>query len=191
MVGKENFIKKLQRENAEMKAELAEQKTMPTPPPVERVIVDDYRDKPYTIVYGRTNNWTSETLPLRDGFQKLIDYYSQFDLSTNRNVPREISDTQANSESVNSITVFARKIVRDKRQKKEVSLIRDMPLWLAVDSVVQQGQQVELISKEEFDEWYKEEEIKDLKADRSTREIIRKERIRKQMLEEEIAKVKE
>lgn len=183
----ENYIKRIQRENAEMKAKLE------ASPKVEEVKVipeDDYLNQDITVVYGANKqNMRQETLPTKEAFDKVIEFYQRFELSTNRNIPREIGDDQGNGVAVNQTTVYIKAKIRDKIQRKEVTLIREVPFWLAVDKVVQQGQSVELIPKREWDEWMVEEEKKDLRADMKTRDMLHKERVRKQVMEEELKKV--
>lgn len=187
----ENYIVKLKRENEELRAKLAEK----TEKPNESVEIieddpDDYRKQEIEVVYGpNRQNLRFEKLTVQEAFDKLVEFYQQFELSTNRQMPRIVSDERGVAVEVNKTTVFARITLKDKIQRKEVTLIRDIPFWLAVDKVVLQDQNVKLISKKEWDSWIYEEEKKDLRADMKTRDIIRKEKIRKQMMEEEMQKI--
>lgn len=184
----ENYIVKLKRENGEMKAKLSSQAPIVPGAPVAPV-EDDYRSENITVVYGANKqNMRQETIPAQEAFDRAVEFYQGFELSTNRNIPREVGDEKGNGVAVNQTTVYIKAKIKDKIQRKEVSLIREVPFWLAVDKVVQQGQQVELISKKEWDSWMIEEEKKDLRADMKTRDMLHKARVRKQVMEEELNK---
>ena len=182
----ENYITRLKRENAELKEKLeqTEEKKVEVKPVVDE---KDYRHELIEIVYGaNANSMKSETMPAEQGFKSLVNYYSNFNLATNRNVRKEWNDPiSGDSLKCNDSTVFAKITYRDLRQKKEVSTVRDLPLWVAVDYVVQQGRKVELISQVEFDAWYKESQLKDLRSDNTYKQMKQKVEL-ENMLKEEL-----
>ena len=190
---KVNYITKLQQENAELKKMLGDAVINPaavTPvveqmahPPVavtETLSVPDYRDKEVSVVYGpNRQNMKEVQMPLGKAFTTLVDYYSSFNISTNRNVPKEWLDPNSgDGVEINKATVYAKMTYRDLLKKQMITLIRDMPLWLAVDNAVQQGKQVELISQAEFDSWYRDMAIKNRKEDTKYSRMLEEEKLK-------------
>lgn len=185
-----NYISKLQEENAALRKQLEEQQVVA---PIEKKNdVKDYRDNIVSIVYGPHAQALKQVeMPLRDAFTTLVDFYSMMELSTNKNVPKTWNDRiTGDGVNVNSTTVYAKMTYRDKKQKQIISVIRDMPLWLAVDNAVQQGKEVELISEAEFLEWYKDLQLKDRMSDNTFRNMLHKRQL-EAAVEAELEKAKE
>jgi len=167
---------RLEKENDELRKQLEGEKVIQ---PIVKTPEKDYRDEEVTVVYGpNRQNLQSFKMTLQQAFDTLVEYYSGFELSTNRNVPKAWADPKTgDAQNVNSQTVYAKLTFRDRVSKKIESIIRDMPLWIAVDNIVQQGKEGELISEEEFLSWYKDQQKKDLANDATFRNMLKQKKL--------------
>ncbi len=132
----------------------------------------DGRHQIVEIVYGpNAQNMRAYQVPLIEGFQKLVSYYGSFSKPTDRNVPRQYIDEMNVARGCNQVGCFVKKTFSDLMSGQKIENMRkEVPLWLAVDDAVQKGQQVELITFKEFDDFYKEEARKEIRASKAYRE---------------------
>lgn len=174
-----NYIATLQQKNAEQAKELEAlrlqlEQTGKIAPIQKDEGVSDYRDQVITIVYGpNRQNYQESRMTVQQAFDTLVEFYNNFENSTNRNIPKVWANSvTGDGQNVNNATVYAKLTNRDRTTKKMVTIIRDMPLWLAVDNIVQQGKEGELISESEFLSWYDEYKKNDLLTDRKYQTML-------------------
>jgi hypothetical protein len=118
------------------------------------------------IVYGaNAQNMMVETMPLQQAFDKLIGFYSSFSKPTDRNVPRQYKDEFGNASICNEAPCYIKKVFKYETNKNRlITLIKEVPLWLAVDDSVQKGHQVQLITIKEYEDFTNEEIKKDIRT---------------------------
>lgn len=147
---------------------------------------EDGRQELVEIVYGsKSGGIRTEKLPLQQAFDKLVSFYSSFTKMTDRNVLREYADEFGRSVPCNNHTCYVSKSFKDMRSGQRVENLRkDVPLWLAVDDVVQKDHKVELISKKEYNDFYREHTKAEIRKDRIYLEKKRQELVDEVMRED-------
>lgn len=175
----------LEEEVARLTSELEAKRGVnpPTTTTHPNVAQDDYRQHPVQIAYGRGGkNFVVETLPLIEGFNRLVEFYDQFSFSPDRTVSREILDDKtATGTKINQTTVYAKMTYRDLHSKQMITTIREMPLWLAVDNQVQQNKEVEILSREEYQAWYDDLVMKERKGNRDYQRALAQKKLDQQV----------
>ena len=172
-----NYIQTLKEENEQLKKQLEEKKA----------VVNQYdglseeedgRNQEVEIVLRTTNpmsqfKFVTERLPLQQAFDRLINFYSSFSKSTDRNVPKDYWNGQ-NAVPCNQAVCYVKKTFMDKVSGQKIENIRkEVPLWLAVDDSVQKGQTVELISKKEYDDFFRTHVKNEIKQERVFQDKMR------------------
>jgi len=158
----------------------------------------DGRHRLVTIMYGRRRSGVDtqgnpastlmkETLPLDQAFERLVNYYSFFTKVTDRNVPKEYGDINGQPQLCNNFACYIKKEFKDALQRSKTIILRkEVPLWLAVDDVVQKGQKVELITIKEWDEFLEDEFRKEIHETKEYQDKKRQEMVNR-VMEEEMA----
>jgi regulator of replication initiation timing len=181
-----NYIKTLQEENKTLKEENEKLKQTPIEPEkVELTPEEDGRQEMIEIAYGYDTGPNIEHCTLQEGFDKLVNYYSGMNKSTDRNVLREYRlSTKHPYVTCNRTPCFVKKFYKDFASGQEVSLTRDTFLWLAVDDAVQKNQNVQLIPKKEYMDFYHEIAKEDIRHSARYQAELEKQKIVRELQKE-------
>lgn len=167
----ENYIARLKRENAEKDAKLAEleakvaeivtnQATAAQEAPQEAVteVLDD-RDEIIPVWIERVGSdaqgravFQKHEMSKREALEALVDHYIN---KRNKAVPSPTDYT-----GMNDATLYCRITKRDVSTGRKLTVIKDLPLWIAAERAIE-GKMIELVTKQEFEQFYKERGIKE------------------------------
>jgi hypothetical protein len=160
----ENYITRLKRESeekdaklAELEKQLAEAKTVAkpivAPQEVPQEIIDD-RDEIISVWIERVGSdaqgqaiFKEHKLPKREALEALVAHYIT---KKNKAVPSPSDYTD-----MNATVCYARLTKRDTSTGRKMTVIKDLPLWIAAERAIE-GKVVELVSKQEYNQFYKE-----------------------------------
>lgn len=157
----ENYITRMKREAAEKDAKLAELEkkvaSLVSAPQVEapQEVVEAKIDDRDVIIpvwierIGQTPTgqavYQKHDLPKREALEALVEHYIGM---KNKAVP-----SPSDYIKMNDAVVYARITKRDVSTGRKMTVIKDLPLWIAADRAIE-GKVVELVSKEEYDAFY-------------------------------------
>ncbi len=155
---------------------------------------DDGRQEPVEIVYRNpyapegamgAAKFVKEVLPLQQAFDKLVEFYSAFSRATDRNVPKDFWDGRKPISCNDSVCYVKKTFVDIQSGQKIENLKKEVPLWLAVDDRVQKDQQVELISRKEYSDFYREHVKAELRREKAFQESKNR-RALEELIQEEL-----
>ena len=163
---KEPYITRIKREKEEADAkilelekQIADSKQAPTPEVRE---ADDDRDQEIVVDIERDGKddqgrikYKKHKLPKEIAFKSLVSYYQGRKVKT---IPQPDVDDQ----SRNYATVYVRLTKTDTSTGQKLSVIKDMPIWIAAERAIE-GKLVELVSKKQYEEFYADRAARDKK----------------------------
>ena len=159
-----NFIQKLQAENEELKKQLKDKEGRKFQPEI------DDREEEVEVTFGRgslqqsnVNCFYKVKMKKSEALDKLVAYYLN---NRVKSIPKE--DFAALP--INRATCYLKMIKRiliGPEVGKKVTIYKAVPLWIAAERIVNHpNYQVELISKEEYNEWNDKFNEKERELDR-------------------------
>lgn len=157
-----------------MDKEQVKNKVEMIPHEIEEVEVDD-RQEEIEVVFGpKPNQYMSKVMPKKEALEHLVNYYQN---SGGKSVPKNranLGDGINLGQKVNQDVVYMKFTKWDPHSGKEITTVKDVPIWIAADRIVNSSElggwrRAEMISKVEYEKITKENSDKnDLKDYRPT-----------------------
>ncbi len=166
-----NYIQRLKAENEELRKQVEEAKAIKV---VEQVvekpsddreeIIDVWIERLGSDAQGRVI-FQKHSMSKKAALEALVAHYS-----TKRN--KQIPDPVPHEPQRNAATCYCRIVKRDKATGQKQIAVQDMPIWIAAERMME-GKAVELISKQEYEDYYAK---KGLEEDKWKKEYNEKKR---------------
>lgn len=109
---------------------------------------EDHAKELVEVTWGReAKNYQQKLMPREDAIEHLVQFYAGEKIKM---VPKN----DMNGDPVNTAVCYVKINRRDWRTKKPKEVIKDLPLWIVVDRILNHNYHMELVSKKTYWDFY-------------------------------------